>query len=88
MTDPHTFISFQISLTTHERMRKLMGQCGVTSIEHLFEQMIDELDWQINMSSPVKAALLASRAISKAAALGNDSQEDNPRTGVEPDKQQ
>jgi hypothetical protein len=86
MTDPHTFITFSISVETHTRMRRLMGQCGINSIEELFTQMVDELDWSVNMASPVKAALLATRAISKAASSSNGSANGNSsRTGEQPD---
>lgn len=82
---PYISVTIGMHPNVHNKMQLLMRQCGVNSIEKLFEQMIDELDWSINYSRPVNAALLANRAVCKAANSSKDSQGKSSRTGEQPD---
>ena len=76
-------ITLSISASTLHRAEALCRQLSVHDLSQLFDQMVEELDWSCNYSTPVRAALLADRAISKAAK-GSDSQGDSPRTGEQP----
>ena len=69
---------------TLEKAKSLMRQLAINSFDDLFDQMVEDLDWSVNYSGPVRAALLASRAIAKAASVKDGPQGDGPRTGEQP----
>ena len=70
--------------STVEKAKSLMRQLAINSFDDLFDQMVEDLDWSVNYSGPVRAALLASRAIAKAASVKDGPQGDGPRTGEQP----
>ena len=76
-------VTFIISPATLDKAHRLCRQLNVHNLSELFDQMVEELDWQCNYSKPVRAALLADRAISKAAN-SSDSQGNSSRSGEQP----
>ena len=74
-------VTFVISPATLDKAHRLCRQLNVHNLSELFDQMVEELDWQCNYSKPVRAALLASRAISKAAEVSSDRSGHSAQTG-------
>lgn len=75
------------STDTVNRAEALMEHLSISNMSELFERAVQELEWQTKYANPVRAALLASRAIGKAADSSSNSLGNNSRTGDQPANQ-
>lgn len=61
-------ITLDVSDSTLWKARSISVTLGVHSLSQLFDQMVEELEWDLYYSPPIQAALHASRVAGKMAA--------------------
>lgn len=62
-------ITLDVSQSTLDKAKSISITLGVHSLSQLFDQMVEELEWNLYYAPPVRAALLASRAVGKTAEV-------------------
>ena len=67
-------ITLDVPQSAVDKARALCNTLGVHSISQLFDQMVEELEWNCYYAPPVRAALLASRVPGRTAAPQNGTQ--------------
>ena len=60
-------ITLDVPQAAVDKAKAICATLGVHNLSQLFDQMVEELEWNLYYAPPVRAALLASRAASKVA---------------------
>mgnify|MGYP001564620300 CR=1 FL=1 len=61
-------ITLDVPQAAVDKAKSICATLGVHNLSQLFDQMVEELEWNLYYAPPVRAALLARRAAGKVAA--------------------
>ena len=62
-------ITLDVPQAAVDKAKAICATLGVHNLSQLFDQMVEELEWNLYYAPPVRAALLARRAAIGAAAI-------------------